>query len=68
MLGNSWGAAQVAASQEGLSSMSEWVSDINHIGCIASNYKRIFIDKEDAEGSGGGLFILLEGSRISRPC
>jgi hypothetical protein len=26
MLGNSWAAAQLAASQEGLSSMSEWVS------------------------------------------
>jgi hypothetical protein len=26
MLGNSWGAAQLAASQEGLSSVSEWVS------------------------------------------
>jgi hypothetical protein len=26
MLGSSWAAAQLAASQEGLSSMSEWVS------------------------------------------
>jgi hypothetical protein len=27
MLGSSWVAAQLAASQEGLSSMSEWVSE-----------------------------------------
>jgi hypothetical protein len=27
MLGSSWAAAQLAASQEGLSSMNEWVSE-----------------------------------------
>jgi hypothetical protein len=36
MLGSSWVAAQLAASQEGLSSMSEWVNGMNYKSVISS--------------------------------
>jgi hypothetical protein len=39
MLGHSWVAAQLAASQEGLSSVSEWVSEDISEQCITSNFR-----------------------------
>jgi hypothetical protein len=47
-LGSSWVAAQLASSQEGLNSMSEWVSDLTTnrsliCSCVSFSVNLIFI-------------------------
>jgi hypothetical protein len=57
ILGISWVAAQLAASQEGLSSMSEWASDINHRIRFRFVGPPVILPEERGCGVGWGTFL-----------